>query len=146
MMHFEWTQRGQAPHLPQMIESLERHGGAIVQYEIIFSGIMFSRTTTHLEWVPPYRSRSGAGFKYALWSLAIGWWSLPGLVLTPIAIVNNLLGGTNVTGIVAPGVNPAATATLARKQLKAAESRFGLMVLGMFLLILSLITLIAIYG
>jgi light-regulated signal transduction histidine kinase (bacteriophytochrome) len=30
MTHFEWTQRGQVPNLPQMIEHLRKFGGAIV--------------------------------------------------------------------------------------------------------------------
>lgn len=40
----------------------------------------------------PNCARSAA-FKTSVASLCLGWWSLPGVVLTPLSIVSNLMGG-----------------------------------------------------
>ena len=95
--------------------------------------------------MPPYQSRSGVGFKYALWCLAAGWWSLPGLVQTPPAIINNLMGGADVTGLAMPTASLEQRA-FARKELKKSTERFGLVVLGLFILFLVGICLLAVYG
>ena len=145
VIDIHWTQRGKVPNLPEMQANLEKHGGAIVQYEIVFSAILFSRTTKHLEWVPSYRSRSGAGFKYALWCLAIGWWSLSGLFLTPAAVVNNLMGGVDVTGIAAPASGSFASQATTKREIRKSNERFGLVMLGLFLLIIGAILLIVIH-
>jgi hypothetical protein len=146
MIHFpHWTERGQTPNLSEMQANVQRHGGAIVEYEIVFSPVLFSRTTKHLEWVPPYHSRSGVGFKYVLWCLAIGWWSLPGLFLNPPAIINNLMGGADVTGLIVPTATVERQAT-AKKELKKVTERFGLIILGLFLLAIAGMFLIAVYG
>src|SRR5947208_4456247 len=100
MTHLHWTQYGHRPDAGLLRQKLERFGGAVVQYQIVFSAVLFARTTLHWEWVPPSRSRSRASLKYVAWSVLLGWWSLPGLVLTPGTIVNNLLGGADVTQLI----------------------------------------------
>jgi hypothetical protein len=102
MIHaLEWTVPARAAQLPALRENIHRHGGIIVQYQRIYSLILFSLKTTHWIWVPPYRSRRAIGLEFALPSLLFGLWSLPGFLSTPTVILNNILGGAEVTGLVA---------------------------------------------
>ena len=102
MIHaLEWTMPVGAAQLPAVKENLHRHGGIIVQYQRIYSLILFSLKTTHWIWVPPYRSRRAIGLEFALPSLFFGLWSLPGFLSAPGVILNDMLGGAEVTGLVA---------------------------------------------
>jgi len=69
----------------------------VFRYCISIVVITFRRSATVL--VRPGQSVKAAGLPYTLMSLALGWWGLPfGLIFTPIAIAQNLSGGTDVTG------------------------------------------------
>ena len=59
--------------------------------------ITFRRSATVL--VRPGQSVFAAGLPYTMISLVAGWWGFPfGLIFTPIAIIQNLSGGRDVTG------------------------------------------------
>lgn len=109
-----------------------------MQYQKVCSFILFTRTTLHWEWVPTYSSPSAVGVKYAAWCMLFGWWSLAGPFLTPAAIVNNLLGGVNVTEFVAgPSPLPGqAGQGTARRELASLENRERYGILFMFILAL----------
>jgi hypothetical protein len=146
MVHFpHWTERAPVRNLSELQDQIQKRGGAIVQYEVVISPLVFSCTRKYLEWVPPYQSRWGIGFKYALWCLAVGWWSLPGLFLTPPAIINNVMGGADVTGLVISEKATPETRAAAKKELKKVTERFGLVILFLFLLVIAGIFLIAAY-
>jgi hypothetical protein len=83
--------------LPNLHEQYQRHGGKIVLFQRITSAIVISWETTYLEFVPPDSSRTWVGFKYAVWSFLLGWWSISGLWCAPSAILNSLFGGIDVT-------------------------------------------------
>jgi hypothetical protein len=69
----------------------------VFRYCISIVVITFRRSATVL--VRPGQSVKAAGLPYTLMSLALGWWGFPfGLIFTPIAIAQNLSGGTDVTG------------------------------------------------
>ena len=63
--------------------------------------IYFTQSNPIFVWVPPGRSRSIAGLKHALFCFVLGWWSFTGLCWTLPAVVNNLMGGVNVTQVLA---------------------------------------------
>ena len=49
--------------------------------------------------MPPYSTRTWLGLRYALWTGALGWWSISGLWCAPAAILTNLFGGIDVTEV-----------------------------------------------
>ena len=94
-----WTQKTKIPNLPELLDNYGRLGGAIVQYERVFSIIIFSRRSPKFEWVSPQTTRRAVGFKHAFWCFLLGWWSLPGFFMTAGSIINNLMGGIDVTRV-----------------------------------------------
>ena len=94
-----WTERTKIPNLEEMVENYHRHGGSIIQYDRLFSIILFTRRYPKFEWVPPHQTRRAAGKKHALWCFLFGWWSIGGILGTTAMIVNNLLGGIDVTRV-----------------------------------------------
>ena len=77
-------------------------GGLIVQYDRILSALIAAETRPVFEWIGPGESRAMAGVKHALFCVAFGFWSIPGLLVTPAIIVTNLMGGLNVTEAIVP--------------------------------------------
>jgi hypothetical protein len=138
MIHFHWTEAAEVPNLAYLRDSLKKHGGSVVQYQKIFSLIAISRTTSHWEWVPAYSNRSWVGFKYALWCMVFGWWSLPGLAFTPGVILNNLIGGVNVTELlIGPPPLPGQSGqTAVAREFASAENRKYYVIVLMFVMFL----------
>ncbi|HEX3797890.1 MAG TPA: hypothetical protein VH413_04245 [Verrucomicrobiae bacterium] len=97
MVPLWWNHKVPIRNLPELLQLYHQHGGSIVQYRRIYSVILFSHTSSVFEWVPPTTSHRAAGRKHALWCFMFGWWSIPGLVGTPIALYKNLFGGMDVT-------------------------------------------------
>ncbi len=86
--------------LPAIKEQFRRHGGKVVLFQRITSAIFVTWEHNHLEWIPPYATRTWAGFRHAFWTALLGWWSIPGLWCAPAAILTNVFGGVDVTEIV----------------------------------------------
>src|SRR5260221_8504895 len=94
-----WTQKATIPNLPALLENYRKHGGAIVQYDRVYSMVVFMERSPKFEWVPPNTTRRAVGFKHALWCCVFGWWSVPGFFATAGAIINNLMSGVDVTKV-----------------------------------------------
>jgi hypothetical protein len=94
-----WREKAKIQNLPELLENYGESGGVIVEYQRIFSIIIFSRMSPVYEWVPPGTSRRAAGRKHAMYCFFLGWWSIMGLFGTAGAIINNLMGGIDVTKI-----------------------------------------------
>jgi len=94
-----WTEKSKIRNLPELLDNYQKHGGQIVQYQRIFSFIVFSRMFPVFEWVSPNATRRAAGRKHALFSFLLGWWSPIGMFGTAGIIINNLMGGIDVTKI-----------------------------------------------
>jgi hypothetical protein len=86
--------------LPAIREQFSRQGGRVVLFQRITSAIVVSWESSHLEWIPPYSTRTWAGLRYAFWTALLGWWSISGLWCTPAAILTDVFGGVDVTEIV----------------------------------------------
>jgi len=123
MIPIYWTQRTTIPHLDELLAQVREQGGSIIQYQRVFSIILYSQSSPQFEWVPSGASRVSAGLKHTLFSALLGWWSLTGLFWTPAVIINNLMGGVDVTRVLTeppplPGqpFDSSALAELARAQ------------------------------
>lgn len=91
------AQEGITPALQDLIDHCRRNGGTIVQYERVVSLLIYMRRYPKYDWVAPHSSRRAVGYKHALWCFLLGWWSITGLLFTPGAIINNVMGGIDVT-------------------------------------------------
>lgn len=87
------------PEIKDLIEHCRRNGGAIVQYERVISLVFHTWRYAKYDWVAPHSTRQSVGYKHAFWCALLGWWSIVGPLITPIAIVNNLKGGIDVTSL-----------------------------------------------
>lgn len=94
-----WTERTTIPNLEALLDKVRQQGGSIVEYRRVFSVILFTRTFPVFDWVPPGTSRTTAGLKHVLFCGILGWWSIAGLFWTPSAIINNLMGGVDLTRV-----------------------------------------------
>jgi len=94
-----------------MGQLIERGARVVVfSYCISVLVITFRRSATVL--VHPGRSAVAAGMPYTLLSLFAGWWGFPfGLIFTPIAILQNLGGGQDVTAQFRARIGPPAGPT-----------------------------------
>jgi hypothetical protein len=97
ILHFHITRPLDLEKLGDIREHYRRHGGRVVLFQSVTSAILISWEEAHLEWVPPYATRVSVGFKYMVWSVFLGWWSVAGLFCTPAAVLTNLFGGVDVT-------------------------------------------------
>jgi len=136
-----WTQKSTIPNLQKLLDNYHEHGGVIVQYERVVSLLVFSWRATKFEWVGPHTTRRAVGCKYALWNFLLGWWSVPGFFWTIGAIINNLMGGIDVTRVLAlppplPGQPFDETAV---REMKDAQKRQQYALLGVLFIILILI-------
>jgi hypothetical protein len=138
-----WKEKTRIPNLEQLLDNYRKHGGAIVQYDRVVSMFFWSQRTPAFEWVGPHTTRRAVGFKHALWCFFLGWWSMVGFFWTAGSIINNLMGGIDVTGVLTsppplPGQpldNPAI------RELQAAKKRQAYAFLA-FLLVLLLLVII----
>ena len=96
-LHWNEYQFELPPNIEELVAKQRQHGGAIIQYDRIFSIFVYARRTAVFEWVPNRAARYRAGLKNAGWCALLGWWSWTGLIVTGLLIFNNLLGGLDFT-------------------------------------------------
>ena len=77
-----------------------RQGAKFVTYGYCISLLVVTlRRTSDVHFVKAGESAVGGSVPYILLSLLLGWWGFPwGLIYTPMVVVQNLSGGTDVTG------------------------------------------------
>lgn len=73
-------------------------GARVVAFEYVFSLVYFSYSGPKLYLVRPGRSAFKPGFDRTIFTLLAGWWSIPGLIQTPVVLVKNCMGGSDATG------------------------------------------------
>jgi hypothetical protein len=141
-----WTQKARIPNLQELLDNYQRHGGSIVQYDRVFSVIVYMQRYPKFEWVSPTTARRAAGFKHALWCCLLGWWSPLGFFATTGAIINNVMGGIDVTKILTspPPLPGQPFDQTALKELGAAQRRQQYAFLA-FLLLLLLLVLVLVW-
>lgn len=140
-----WREKGTISNLEELLNSYHWKGGSIVEYQHMFSAVVYSSTYSVYEWVPAGKSRKIAGIKHALFCGFLGWWSFFGLMFAPVCIINNLLGGIDVTKVLTsppplPGQLPDMTAVA---ELNAARKRQGYIFVGYLFTVLLIVILLA---
>jgi hypothetical protein len=134
-----WRERTRVKNLPELLDNYRNRGGAIVEYQRLYSIILFTRRFPVYEWVPPETTRQVAGRKHALWCCAFGWWSIFGVIGTGGIILNNLMGGVDVTKILTspPPIPGQPFDNTALQELQAARHRqaYGFLASLLFLLL-----------
>jgi hypothetical protein len=111
---------------------------------LLSSTIEFSLYTQRypkFEWVPPDTARCTAGRKHALCCFLLGWWSIGGLFATGAMVINNLLGGIDVTRILTapPSLAGQPFDDVAWREYAMAQKRQQWMFLGSLLFLLLLV-------
>jgi hypothetical protein len=69
----------------------------LVEHAWVWSALLFIYRRTHIVWLRPGGSRVARGLRYPLFSALLGCWSLVGVFWTIQALVQNLMGGVDVT-------------------------------------------------
>ena len=84
---------------PEQVQNEVARGGKFVLYSHCFSiVIMTFRRSTDIYFVRAGENAVVKGLTWTLLSLAVGWWGFPwGLIYKPMALIQNLGGGKNVT-------------------------------------------------
>ena len=79
-----------------------RRGGKFVVFSYCMSFLVVTlRRSSDVMFIKAGESAFVASLPYTLLSLVIGWWGFPwGLIYTPMAVITNLSGGKDVTGII----------------------------------------------
>jgi hypothetical protein len=99
LVPIHWTERTRIPHLEEILEKHRSNGGAIVEYRRVLSAVIISSASPQIEWVPPGKNRTLQGLKHTLISSLLGWWSISGFFWTIAAIIQNTMGGIDVTPV-----------------------------------------------
>jgi hypothetical protein len=89
-----------AEHLsPEQIADVIAQGGRLVLFEYCISLLVVTlRCPTRVHLLRPGQYGMLVSLPYTLLTFLLGWWGLPwGLVHTPLVLVNNLCGGSDVT-------------------------------------------------
>ncbi len=87
-------------------------GGRVVEFSWCVSVLVMSFRRTSRVFIAPGEGTFSAHLPYTALSLAAGWWGFPwGLIFTPLTLIHNLSGGTDVTGeyahaLPAPAAHP----------------------------------------
>lgn len=83
---------------PQEFAYELQRGGRVVEFSYCISVLVVTFRRSAIVFVRPGESAMSAAAPYLLLSLFFGWWGFPfGLIFTPIAILQNLTGGTDHT-------------------------------------------------
>ncbi len=83
---------------PQEFAYELQRGGRVVEFSYCISALVVTFRRSAMVLVRPGESAMSAAAPYLLLSLFFGWWGFPfGLIFTPIAILQNLTGGTDHT-------------------------------------------------
>ena len=99
MIPIRWTSQVDRSNWRWLLEQVDLHGGRIIEYRHVWSFLLISMSSPQYVWLPPGRSRRRGGWNHTVFSLAFGWWSLPGLIWTPAVVLYNCLGGADVTAL-----------------------------------------------
>jgi hypothetical protein len=85
-----------------------RRGGKFVVFSYCMSFLVVTlRRSSDVMFIKAGDSAFVASLPYTLLSLVIGWWGFPwGLIYTPMAVITNLSGGKDVTGIIMNQIAP----------------------------------------
>ncbi len=143
-----WGEKTKIRNLPELLQNYRQSGGSIVEYRRIFSVLIFSRMYPVYEWVPPNTTRYAAGRKHALFCGLLGWWSIMGFFGTASIIINDLMGGIDVTKILTmpPPLPGQPFDDSAIRELNAARKRQGyVFVIFLFALLLLVLILVSPY-
>ncbi len=84
---------------PEQVQNEVARGGKFVLYSYCFSIVVMTfRRSTDIYFVRAGENAVVKGLPWTFLSLAVGWWGFPwGLIYTPMALIQNLGGGKNVT-------------------------------------------------
>lgn len=95
------------------VQHLVGQGGKFVIYSYCISILVMTfKRGTDVFFIPPGQGRVGPGIPYVLISFFFGWWGFPfGLIYTPMAIIQNLSGGKDVTHEMMSALGASAVAT-----------------------------------
>lgn len=86
----------------QLTYELQRGGRFVIFPYVISVLIMSFRRGSDIYYIPPGGGTWKHGWPFALLTLLLGWWGFPwGLIWTPVALVQHLQGGRDVTREVA---------------------------------------------
>jgi hypothetical protein len=144
--HLHITRQPDLTKVPAIQEQFGRHGGRVVLFQRITSLIIVSEETSHLEWIPPYSTRTWVGLRYALWTALLGWWSISGLWCAPAAILTDIFGGVDVTEL-AKGPPPLPSHNrpqpIARAQAVFRNREYYVLIIELVLLVAGIILWIA---
>lgn len=100
-------------------------GGRVVEFSWCVSVLVMSFRRTSRVFIAPGEGTFGAHLPYTMLSLAAGWWGFPwGLIFTPITLIHNLSGGTDVTAQYAHAL-PAPAAPQGFAQQTYGQQQFG---------------------
>ncbi len=102
----------------EQIHAEVQYGAKFVQYTYVISFVVLTlRLKSDVFFIPRGQSGFSEGILYSFISLIFGWWGFPfGLIATPIHIIMNCVGGTNVTANVMRQLYAEASVSYARVQ------------------------------
>jgi hypothetical protein len=85
----------------QVLEGDRAAGDRLVCYEYCISLIVVTlRRTSGVYRLQPGESGLLKGLPYTFLSVLLGWWGIPwGIIYTPLAVLTNLTGGRDVSGV-----------------------------------------------
>ena len=134
---FHWNRPLELSAMPDLVGKVRAQGGMLVEYAWVASALLFTWRQPRIVWVPPGRSRAVAGLPWTLLSMLLGWWSLMGLFWTIQALVQNLIGGVDVTAaLIEPNQSPFAQA--AAEDERKSRHAVALAFVGVLLVVLAL--------
>jgi len=134
---FHWNRPLELSAMPDLVGKVRAQGGMLVEYAWVASALLFTWRQPRIVWVPPGRSRAVAGLPWTLLSMLLGWWSLMGLFWTIQALVQNLMGGVDVTAaLIEPNQSPFAQA--AAEDERKSRHTVALAFVGVLLVVLAL--------
>jgi hypothetical protein len=83
----------------QQVQDEVRQGAKFVVFSYAMSFLVITlKRSSDITFIRAGQSAFGAGLPYTLLSFFLGWWGFPwGLIYTPMAIIENLSGGKDVT-------------------------------------------------
>lgn len=84
----------------QVQEEVSR-GGKFVHFTYCMSFLIITlKRPSEVHFIRAGQGTFGASLPYTILSLFLGWWGFPwGFIYTPMAIIQNLSGGTDVTAL-----------------------------------------------
>jgi hypothetical protein len=86
---------------PQVLEPDAAAGDRLVQFEYCISLVVITlRRTSSVYRLRPRELGLVKGLPFTLVTLLFGWWGVPwGIIYTPLALLTNLSGGRDLTGL-----------------------------------------------